>query len=258
MIDRDKTIKLYQAILDSNKERVFEHWHASSIATCPRNHYFKRLGIPSLTKPSAAKVIRWTAGHHLETAIREHVESVWGKTASNERMTSKELDLTGEFDNYVIHNNRLVEIKSVHDMAFIERQGEASLKNKIGTKTLSNGKEQAVYEPKTTPYLNHELQNHAYVLLLKEKGITVEGIDYVYIALGGRMCVYSTEVQPTLLDNVKTRLNMLNDAYKTKTPPPCICDQKEHPLYENTMQYCDFRNDEAGTCCDLNLIKEKK
>jgi hypothetical protein len=258
MINRDKTIALYQSILEGNKDRVFEYTHASSIAMCPRAHWFKRKGVASLSKPSGAKVIRWTAGHHLETGIREHVENVWGKTLSNTRYTSKELDLTGEFDNLVVSNNRLVEIKSVHDMAFIERQGEAYLKNKIGTKTLANGKEQAVYEPKTTPYLNHEYQNHAYVLLLQEQGIEVTGIDYVYIALGGRMCVYSTEVQPNILESVKKRLIMLKTACSEDKPPVCFCDQKDHPLYENTMQWCEFKNEEAGTCCDLNLIKEKK
>lgn len=257
MINKELSIKLYQSILDGNKERVFEKWHASSIAMCPRAHYYKRLGIPTLTKPSAAKVIRWSAGHHLETAIREHVENVWGKTESNVRMTSKEYDLTGEFDNRVIEGDRLVEIKSVHDMAFIERNGEATLKEKVGTKTLANGKEQFVWEPKTTPYLAHELQNHAYVILLKEQGIDIKGIDYVYIALGGRICVYSTEVSPEYLNNVKERLKVLNEAYKTKTPPVCMCHLKDHPLYDSTLQWCDYKDEANGTCCDLKLVKEK-
>lgn len=258
MIDRQKTIQLYQSILDGNNERVFKHWHASSIALCPRAHYFKRKGIKGLNKPSAAKVIRWSAGHHLETAIRDHVANVWGATISNERLTSKEWDLTGEFDNKTVSDNRLIEIKSVHDMAFIERNGEASLKEKIGTKTLSTGKEQAIYEPKTEPYLNHQLQNHAYVLLLEEQGIEVKNIDYVYIALGGRLCVYSTEVSQEYLDNVKQRLIMLKKAQESDTPPPCMCHLTEHPLYENTLQWCDYKNEATGKCCELTLLKEDK
>ena len=256
MIDREKTIKLYQSILEGNDDRVFKHWHASSITMCPRAHYFKRQGIATLSKPSAAKVIRWSAGHHLETAIRDHVNNVWGATISNERLTSKEWDLTGEFDNKTVSDNRLIEIKSVHDMAFIERSGEASLKEKVGIKTLANGKDQFVWEPKTTPYLAHELQNHAYVMLLAEQGVEVKNIDYVYIALGGRLCVYSTEVSPEYIDNVKKRLTMLNEAQKTNTPPPCMCHMTEHPLYDSTLQFCDYKNETTGTCCDLSLIKE--
>jgi hypothetical protein len=256
MIDRQKTIQLYQSILDGNDERVFKHWHASSIAMCPRNQFYKRKGIKGLNKPSAAKVIRWSAGHHLETAIRDHVANVWGATISNERLTSKEWDLTGEFDNKTVSDNRLIEIKSVHDMAFIERSGEASLKERIGYKTLANGKEQAVYEPKTEPYLAHQLQNHAYVILLAEQGIEVKNIDYVYLALGGRLCVYTTEVSPEYLDNVKQRLMMLKKAQKTNTPPPCMCHMKEHPLYESTLVFCDYKNQETDECCSLSLLKE--
>ena len=255
MINKDKTVALYQSILDGNKQRVFEMWHASSISMCPRAHYYQRLGVPILRHPTAAKVIRWSAGHHLETSIREHVEKVWGKTASNERMTSEKMQLTGEFDNLVIEGDRLVEIKSVHDMAFIEKDGELSLKEQIGTGVYKNGNTYKKWGAKTTPYLGHELQNHAYVLLIKEtKNIDIKGIDYVYIALGGRMVVYTTEVQQSLIDNVKARLEALNTAWETKEPPVCICSPK-HELWDSVLKFCDYMNEETGRCCDLELAK---
>lgn len=254
-LNNDTSIALYQAIKESDERRVFTLWHASSISDCPRAHYYKRLGIKPLDEPSAALVIRWGAGHLLEEMIRPHIETVYGKTKSNERLQSDTLHLTGEFDNLVLKDNRLVEVKSVHDMAFIEREGKTYLKEKTGT-SMRGGREINNWGAKETPYLHHELQNHAYVLLLAENGITVKNIDYVYISLSGRIVVYSTEVQDALLDNVKARLDTLNAAWKTQTPPVCICSP-EHNLYESVMKYCDYKNQETGECCSLELLKEK-
>jgi len=257
-MDNDRTISLYQAIKDSNDQRVFKAWHASSIAECPRSHYYKRLGVPTLNEPTAAKVIRWKAGHLLEEAIRPQIESVYGKTSSNERYYSKKLDLTGEFDNLVLSNNRLVEIKSVHDLAFIEREGKTYLKENTGKKTYGTGKEVNTWGPKQTPYQHHELQNHAYVLLLADHGVEVEGIDYVYISLSGRIVVYSTEVQKDLLKNVNDRLAMLNKAWKEKQPPICMCHLTDHPLYDGVLKWCDYKNEGNGKCCELKLIAKEK
>lgn len=255
MLANDKSIDIYKAIKASNKERVFENWHASSIAECPRAHYYKRLHIPVLSDASASKMIRWGAGHLLEEYIRPHVQAVYGDTKSNQRYTSEKLNLTGEFDNLTVKDNRLIEIKSVHDMAFVDKNGISGLKENIGTSVNRYGKESNVWGIKETPYLHHELQNHCYVLLLAEQGIKVTGIDYVYITLSGRLAVYQTEVQEEMLDNVRSRLKMLNEAWETKTPPPCICNP-EHKLYAPVMQYCDYKTEQD--CCSLKLIKETK
>ncbi len=242
----DKRIKeLYNAIAESNEDRVFEMWHASSIAMCPRAHYMKRLAVPELTKPTAAKVIRWSAGHHLETAIRPHIAAVYGGLGSNERLTSEKMQLTGEFDNLVLADNRLVEIKSVSDFAFIVRDGKTSLKEATGE---LNKWGKPDYRPKQTPYLGHELQNHAYVWLLEEAGKKVEEIDYVYISLNGRIVVYTTEVQNTLLNNVSARLAALNAAWEAKVPPLCICTPA-HPLYDSVMQWCPYKQEDK--CCEI-------
>ena len=251
-LDNERAISLYQSIKDSNERRVYEHWHASSISDCPRAHYYKRLGIEPLRKPSAAMVIRWESGHAIEKTIRQHIENVYGKTVSNVRMTDKELDLTGEFDNMVIANNRLVEIKSVHDLAFIEREGKLSLKEKTGT-AMRAGREINTWGIKDTPYLHHELQNHAYVLLLSKNNITTKNIDYVYISLSGRIVVYTTDVQQELLDNVIKRLSILNEAWNSKELPPCICNDTNHPLYDGVMSYCDYQDPNGGECCSPQL-----
>lgn len=247
MLNNDLSVKIYQTISDNNKPRDFKHWHASSIADCPRAHFFKRLAIPAITQPSAAKILRWQGGHAMETAIRQHLNTLYKNVISNKRLTSKELDLTGEYDN-LADNHTLVEIKTVHDYAFIEKNGVTKLKEKIGFTTDGRNR----WGVKDEPYLNHILQQHAYVLLLKEKGVEITNIDYVYISLSGRVVVYSTEVEDKYLNNVKNRLEVLNKAWETKTPPECIC-VSSHPLYDSVMQWCDYKTDKE--CCSLDLLK---
>lgn len=251
MLNSQKSIELYQAIADGNEQRTYDMWHASSIAMCPRAQYLKRLGIPEVApKPSGALVIRWQAGHNLEAAIQPYIGKVYGGIVSNERITSTEMQLTGEFDNLVLTDNRLVEIKSVHDYAFFDRDGVVSLKENIGT--WPNGKNK--WGSKDTPYLGHELQNHGYVLLLAGENKSVTDIDYVYISLSGRLVVYSTKVQDKLLFNVTARLKALNEAWEAQEAPVCIC-VPEHELYDSVMKFCPYKT-EHGCCEYSNNVNE--
>lgn len=240
---------IYDAISADNKERVFAHWHASSIAECPRAHYMKRLGMKRLQVPTGAKILRWQAGHNIEEAIRPYIEKVYGEAESNVRLTSVDLDLTGEYDNLTVKDHRLIEIKSVHDLAFVDKDGQTGLKEDTGQKGPRGG---TLWRVKQTPYLHHELQQHAYAILLDEEGITVANIDYVYVSLSGRLVVYSTKTDPELIEAVKRRLAVLDEAWRTKTPPPCICKDYENPLYDSVLKWCDFKNESEGTCCELS------
>ena len=227
---------LYEAIKLDYQPRVFEHWHASSIADCPRAHYFKRLGITPTSIPGAGKMLRWKAGHLMEEAIRPYLEAVIPDIQSNVRLISKKLDLTGEYDNYSPENKTIYEIKSVHDFAFIYRKKD----------------DPRFHLRDQQPYLNHQYQNHCYVLLLNESGEEVEFITYIYITLDGRIATYKTEVNKALAGHVRKRLALLTRAWKAQTPPDCLCNNKDHPLYKSTMQYCDYRGEE---CCDIKLIE---
>lgn len=255
MLSNDLSVKLYQSVSEANERRVFDHWHASSIAGCPREHYFKRLGLAPLQSPSAARILRWDAGHSIEEVIRPHLLKMFPDLKSNERLTSEELDLTGEYDNYSLEAKTIIEVKSVHDYAFKDSQGTVALKEKTGEKNGRNS-----WGMKDEPYLHHALQNHSYKLLLEEQDLPVERIIYVYISLSGRIVVYDTKPDETLTDNVMARLGALNDAWTNQAPPECIC-QPKHPLWDSVMQYCDYRDEENETCCSLDLlnnIKEKK
>jgi hypothetical protein len=221
-------VAIYQSIHEANEPRVFKHSHASSIADCPRAHYFKRQGVKPVTTPTAAKMLRWQAGHIIEEVLRPHLLKLYPDLKSNIRMTSEDLDLTGEYDNYSHKERMIIEIKSVHNNApyYLEKEG---------------------------PYLSHEYQNHAYVLLLAEALMEVKKITYIYVTLDGRILTFLRPVQEKILMNVKKRLKLLKEASEDNTPA-CICDP-DHPLWKSTMQWCDYRD--GQDCCDLSLLKEK-
>lgn len=221
-------IQLYQSIHDSNEPREFKHWHASSIAACPRAQLYMRKGIAPTFKPTAAKMIRWQAGHLMEEVIRPHLLKLYPDLKSNQRMTSKKLDLTGEYDNYSEKEKMLIEVKSVHVNApkYLEKDG---------------------------PYLSHEYQNHAYKLLLEENNLPCEKVTYVYITLDGRILTFETKIQPQILKNVEKRLNVLEMALETGNLPACQC-KPDHPLWGSTMRYCDYQRD-GEECCSEELNK---
>lgn len=231
--------QLYDSIQNENEVRVFEKWHASSIAECPRSHYFKRMGVPGQNFVGGGKMLRWKAGHLIEEVIRPHLLSVYKDLQSNQRLESTELDLTGEYDNYSEAEETIFEVKSVHDFAF---------KYKAKADTRFHLKD-------SKPYLNHELQNHCYVKLLREKGKPVSFIVYVYITLDGRIATYKTPVNPDLEANVSKRLEVLNTAWKAQKPPECICNET-HPLWKSTMQYCEYKTKDG--CCQLSMLEQSK
>lgn len=253
-VNKDFSIALYKSIAEANEQRVYKHWHASSISDCPRAHYYKRLGVKPLTNPTGAKVIRWGAGHKLEAELRDHIAKVWEGTTSNERITSEALDLTGEFDNLTVLGDTLVEVKSVSDWAFYKGPltKELVLKQDSGEK---NKWGKPVWKPMLEPYKHHLNQNHAYVLLLEETGREVKSIDFVYVSLSGLICVYKTNISQERLEWVKTRLDGLNRAWKAKTLPPCLC-RRNSELWGPVYQWCDFRDEkDEDNCCKEGLWK---
>lgn len=221
---------LYKSIEEENEVRDFKNWHCSSIAECPRSHYYKRMKVPALRTAGAGKMLRWEAGHIIEEVIRPHLLKLYPDLTSNVRMTSKKLDLTGEYDNYSPKEKTIFEIKSVHVFAI----------SKI--------------EKSMEPYLNHEYQNHGYKLLMEEEGLEVDKVTYIYIALDGRMVAVSRPIQPKILDGVKKRLEVLRKGLDGQLPP-CFC-KEDHPLWKSTMQYCDYKNEATGECCSPELEKK--
>jgi hypothetical protein len=231
---------VYNSIADANEPREYNEWHASSVAECPRAQYFKRLGVPPVTQPTAAKMIRWQAGHSLEEVVRSHLAKHYPDLKSNVRMTSKKWDLTGEYDNYSEKAKLLVEVKSVSGYAMKKRYAD----------------EDRFHLRDSQPYLNHIYQNHAYVLLLREKKLPVERITFLYITLDGLLCSYTINVREGVLEAVRKRLVILKQAMTAQTAPDCMCGNLDHPLYHCQMRWCDYKTKDG--CCDVNLLKEVK
>lgn len=229
---------IYNQVRLENSTRVFEKWHASSLAECPRSHYFKRLGVVPISTPGAGKMLRWRAGHLIEEVIRPYLVNLYPDIKSNVRLASDVLDMTGEYDNYSEKEKTIFEVKSVHDFAFAYQKKGAGRYDVKGF----------------APYYNHELQNHGYVELLREQDRPVEKITYIYVTLDGRIATYTTAINDGITFEVQKRLGILNSAWAAKTPPDCLCNNETHPLYATTMKYCDFRGETS--CCALELVKE--
>lgn len=247
----DKHIDLYRSILDDKEERTYTKWHGSSIHSCPRAAYFERKGVkPIGNQPSAAKLLRWGAGHLIEEVIRPHVHKLYGEVESNLRLETD--NLSGEMDNWT--GKRIVEIKSVHDYAMKEKDGITALKLQVGTHPNGNKK----WDLKEDPYLHHQWQNHFYTLLAKHEGMEVEGIDYVYITLSGRVVVYETDVDQQILNDVAKRIQLLERAWKAQEPPECICLDESSKNYDEfygaVYKWCDYLA-EDGSCCELGLLE---
>lgn len=220
----DLSVKLYTALWENDKRRDDDHWHASSLAKCPREQYFERLGVAPTQKPTGAKVLRWQVGHKVEEVIRPYLLGLYPNLQSNVRLSKG--SLTGEYDNYDPDSKTLIEIKSVHPFAM------------------------GHLEKKPEPYLHHIVQNHAYVELM---GGEPERITFIYIGLDGRLMDVTIEVDPEYLSLVRKRLTALDEAWEAKTPPDCICNQTDHPLYKCQMQYCSYK--EKDECCSLALLE---
>lgn len=268
MLNKALSIEVYQKIAEARQPRKIHHFHASSIARCPRALYFERKGVQALSEPTGAKILRWETGHALEASIRPYLKALYPNLISNVRLTNKTLDCTGEFDNYDPDSKTLIEIKSVHPYAVITRQGQTTLKLNV-----AESGEKAKWEPKPTPYLNHEYQNHAYALLMKHPDTTVdhpdseineqiplgvtpvEKITYIYVTLGGLLVSYTTPVKPDVIEAVEGKLRAMREYWAGDIMPPCNCHEGKL-FWGEVNQWCDFKSDDG--CCNPKLLEELK
>jgi hypothetical protein len=181
LINKQLTVDLYQSINARDRQREINHWHCSSLAKCPRALFLERKQVAGLpdNEPGGGKKLRWRAGHAIEGTIRPELKEKYPNLLANIRMTSKALDLTGEFDGYDPDTKALVSVKSVHDFAMITRDGEIGLKEEIGTKMGRNGREVKDYALKTDPYHHHEWQEASYAILQEEADTTAQQLVIV-------------------------------------------------------------------------------
>lgn len=252
----DLTAKLYQAINEADKPREIKHWHASSIAKCPRALYFERKGVPGLpeNEPGGGKKLRWRGGHAVEAAIRPELEKIYPGLQTNIRMTNPKIDLTGEFDGYDPVSETLISVKSTHDFAFISREGRTGLKKDTGERNARGNK---IYTFNENPYISHEWQEASYVILSDNENFEIKEIVYIYITLGGLIDTFRTPVKPEIVKRVSDKLEYLNKCWADSTLPICLC-QPGKEMFDVTDQYCDYRTDILGVCCSPKLVEALK
>lgn len=265
-MNRDLTVALYQAVNDAPADERSNLWHASSIAKCPRSLYLGRQGVPGLedNEPGAGKKLRWAAGHAIEATIRPYLLANFPGAATNLRFTNERLALTGEFDGYDRATRQLFSVKSVHDYAFITKDGQSGLKEAIGNKVSPRtGREVVEWGLKSDPYIHHLWQEHAYSLLLAQpdtllddatgtstinpEDYPVQWLTFIYITLGGQMACYTTEVDKSILSRLERKVAYLNESWGTQTAPLCLC-QPDKEMYRVTDQYCPYKTAEG--CCE--------
>lgn len=269
-LSQDLSISIYQTIAKLRKPREIKMWHSSSIAKCPRALYMERLKVPALNSPTAAKEIRFTSGHAVETALRAPLEELDKDLQSNIRLRNKDLDLTGEYDNLVPSQKRLIEIKSVDIGAVIQRNNVLSLKKEVGL----DEKGRKLYEPMLDPYKHHIWQQESYCLLMETPGteyfdttdpdnkvwrplepMTIEAIDYIYVTLRGALVAYKTPRSPHITKRVADKVKYLNEALKDSKLPICMCSESQE-FWKETNQYCDYQSE--GECCSPKLVEALK
>ena len=267
MLDQELSINVYQAIARLRKPREIKMWHSSSIAKCPRSLYFERLKVPALNVPTAAKEIRFESGHSVETALRKPLKELYPDLKSNVRLRNKKLDLTGEYDNIVPSQKRLIEIKSVDIGAVIQRNNVLSLKKEVGL----DDRGRKLYEPMLEPYKHHIWQQESYCLLMETPGteyfdvkkkewlplepMTIEQIDYIYVTLRGQLVAYKTPRSPGITKRVSDKVNYLNDALNGSKMPICMCSENQE-FWKEQNQYCDYQSE--GECCSPSLVNKLK
>lgn len=238
MTEYELTTGLYQALKEQDEPRVMERWHASSIAQCPRAQFLQRKGVTQLSRPTGANILRWRAGHLIEESIRPELQKLYPNLISNVRYTSEKLDVTGEIDNYDPDSKTIIEIKSV---------GPRAVRNRRVAEDRHHLRDDR-------QYLHHEWQEHTYVPLMAESKLEVEQITYLYITLEGLLVPYLTDVNPDILNDVNNRIIKLNEYWAKNVLPPCYCSDSEHPFARSVMQYCPYKDEANGRCCDESLL----
>lgn len=244
-------IKIYESVSRNNVPRVMEHWHASSLAQCPRAQFYARKKVEVTDPVTAGKLLRFATGHMVEAVVRPHIKGFMPNVLSNVRFRNMRLDLTGELDNYDPDSKTIWEVKSIHP-------------NAVKYRKVADDRHHVRDEHQ---YLHHEWQNHAYVLLMAQddtevtyddgatwqswEPIRVERIGYLYVSLSGLLVPYLTDVSQDILVDVEDRITRLNDFYQMDKLPPCFCGDHDHKFYKPVMQYCDYKT-ESG-CCEESL-----
>ena len=199
------------------KGRDNDWWYASSLGTCKRAHYFRRMG---LIKTNTQKFnIRFvshdgSAGHEWREIAAKSMGVVIG---AEERLIDKETRYRGKYDLIVSLNNEpvLVDIKTQRSEAFFYRK-----KKPLGEKVP----------------LYQKFQLASYVYFARKIYPRLKEARIYYVDRGtGEREEFIFRFDDEMFDLVLAELNYLNECWKKKIIPPAL-DKKDWKC-----QFCDYK-----------------
>lgn len=214
--------EVLRAFLDKSdimfsKGRDNDWWYASSLGTCKRQHFMRRMG---LKKTNAQKFsLRFvgkdgTAGHEWREIAAKSMGVVIG---AEERLIDEETRYRGKYDLLVKLNNKLVlvDIKTQRSEAFFYRK-----KKPLGEKVP----------------LYQKFQLASYVYFAKRIYPELEEARIYYVDRGsGEREEFIFKFDDEMFDLVLGELNYLNECWKKKIIPPAL-EKKDWKC-----QFCDYK-----------------
>lgn len=204
--------ELMKHLKEGRKEWKVTSWQASRIGMCPCGIYLERMGVEPDEDFDDRTLRVFKAGNLFE----DFIISLLPGAELQKRIEWKEQDVTGYAD--AIFNGLVYEIKSKHSRAFwhMDKQGDANQQHKmqlwIYLKVLNMPEGRILYCSKD------DLAIREYPIFLEDK---------------------------ELEEKVMHELNILNEAWKTKTPPQPITDKKDW-----RYKYCRYHKKCLATLKD--------
>lgn len=105
-----------------SKEYTQTSWHASSLGSCQRGNYLKRLGLPPDEELDERTLRKFDVGNIMEDWLVDLIENnVDVKVERQKRVQSKKWDLSGKADAVLTYSSKgqeVLEIKSQHSRSF--------------------------------------------------------------------------------------------------------------------------------------------
>lgn len=263
----DETVKKNQ------KDKEYASWRASSIGSCPRSHFYKRLGVKQTTPPNFISQRKFEVGNIFHEWIQDvyfssldkektkEITSQWkhllAGMGAEQEIEDEELDLAGRYDMLVVEGGKriLYDIKTIHSQAFwrLEKSG-GSVKDQ---------------------WPHYWMQLGAYMLILKRQG---NPVDVGRIILVSKDDLVTKEVSyfltPELEKAVLDEVAMLNKHWEDKTLPECTCHETKDKWAVGFCPFADpdsegyieitpasgkvYKKKQYLKCCDESLFTNHK
>lgn len=280
MIGTDRLLDLYHETERAHFKhtRTSNYWSASALGYCMRRQYLSRLGVPS-TRELDGKTLRTFA---MGNDVERHVKRAWQRAgllvAEEIPVRDDELQVTGRIDAIV--GGRVQPIESIPasllmswspeyiamladfrvriaaELARLAEEGEWDPEGyaAIETKSTKEFSLQAMF--KNGPNQTHILQAAAYKLIVRRNPslipVPFESVRWLVEPISkSNFAFLRFAVMPKHVAEVERRLEILNNAWATQTPPPCTCTGKDAIFGGKEWTYCDYGTGSKDSCCDV-------